>query len=438
VVTGLEIGKKAEKADRSLWRSKNVLPLLIIALCAEVGYAMLNLSTMPVYLRDERNFGEASSGLVLTSFLLSEAIFKSPMGTLCDRMGARLFIILGPLLSVISGVLSLLVPKQDGSVVESLVFIGLRVIDGIGIAMLWPAAFAEINRVVKDDQRQQAMSLMNFCYLLGIALAFPLGGIVNDLSGKKSAGIALAAAFLALAGLLALRFVPQGASHAEREEQEAHSTTVAGFLQSLKSIPSYLILAIVTFTGIGLPTYTFKFFPADEFKLSETQIGALVFPGAIAMAALNLPMGHLASRIGRARSVHIGLLLCAVGMWVIGSGMFAPAMRNPWLLALGGVPVGLGFLLAIPSWLASVSELDTTRRAGNLGAIMTAQGLGAIIGAPVGLAMYEKLAPVGETIHVGTTTLGPSFGRYSPFVATAVCVTVAFLFSLRILKPEPR
>jgi hypothetical protein len=58
--------------------------------------------------------------------------------------------------------------------------------------------------------------------------------------------------------------------------------------------------------------------------------------------------------------------------------------------------------------------------------------LGAIIGAPIGSTLYEKLQPVG--VQLG---LGESFGRYAPFAGCALCVMVGWLLSLRILK-DPR
>jgi MFS family permease len=80
--------------------------------------------------------------------------------------------------------------------------------------------------------------------------------------------------------------------------------------------------------------------------------------------------------------------------------------------------------------MASVSDLNPERRATNIGAIMTAQGVGAMIGAPIGSAMYEKLQPLGVSLR-----LGESFGRYSPFMGCAVCVGVAWALSLKILHP---
>jgi MFS family permease len=123
-------------------------------------------------------------------------------------------------------------------------------------------------------------------------------------------------------------------------------------------------------------------------------------------------------------------MLCTIGLSLIAIGGFLPFLRSPYLFGLAGLPAGLGFLLTIPAWMASVSDLNPERRATNIGAIMTAQGVGAMIGAPIGSAMYEKLQPLGVSLR-----LGESFGRYSPFMGCAICVGVAWALSLKILHP---
>ena len=179
----------------------------------------------------------------------------------------------------------------------------------------------------------------------------------------------------------------------------------------------------------GFPLAIFELFAFDQFQLSQSMIGALVLPCAIGMATASVPMSKYGERIGRTRAVHLGLLLASVGMWLIAVGAFIPMLRIPSIFALAGIPLGIGFLLAIPAWMASVSDIDPHCRGANLGAVMTAQGLGAIIGAPVGSFLYENLQPVGVDLH-----LGHSFGRYSPFVGCAVCFTVGFVLSLHVLR----
>ena len=382
---------------------------------------------MPIYLKNDRGFGESVIGLVMVTFLFFEAVFKSITGHIADRFGTRKLMIAGPAISIATSILSIFLPHKDGSALEVLAFVVLRAFDGIAVAMLWPAAFAQMNSVVEDDERQQAMSYLNACYMIGIALAYPLGGIANDLTHTHFAGIVLAAILFAGAA-----FASQRVAHAAPSIKDEHSGGFQDFIDSLKQIPEYLILAVVTFMGIGFPLAIFKLFPVDEFNLSESAIGLLILPCALAMAFLSGTMAKVGEKLGKVRAVHIGLFLCSIGVSLIALGAFLPFMRSIWFLAIGGLPVGIGFLLTIPAWMASVSDINPEKRATNIGAVMTAQGVGAMIGAPIGAAMYEKFQPLGIQLH-----LGASFGRYSPFVGCAACVIAGFLLSLRILR-EPK
>jgi DHA1 family multidrug resistance protein-like MFS transporter len=418
-------------AGLPVYKQQPVLRLLLIALLAELGYAVMNISTMPVYLKEDRDFGPSTISFVLVAYLFVEAAFKSPMGHLADRFGPKRLMIVGPAISIFTAVISIAVPHLDGAPAETFMFIGLRALDGLGAAMLWPAAFAAMNAVVSDEDRQQAMSLLNLCYLLGVAIAFEFGGIANDLTGTKYAGLLLAAVCFFAVSLASLHLVPK--IKPTRNESSEHGAGLNDFIACLHEIPQFLTLAAVTFIGIGFPMAIFKIFPADQFGYSETQIGSLICPGAIVMGLASIPMGRFADRIGRTRAVHVGMMLCTLGMALIGSGAFVTHLRQPWVLALGGIPVGIGFLMAIPAWMASVSDIDPEKRGANLGSVMTAQGIGAIIGAPIGGSLYEKLQPVG--MHLG---LGQSFGRYSPFLGCAICIGAGWILSLNILHERPK
>ena len=408
----------------SLLRRPAVLKLLLIALLAETGYAVMNLSTMQVYLRDDRHFGTGTIGLVIVAFLLAEAVFKSPMGHISDKIGPKKLMLIGPAMSVGTALVGLVIPRTGGGFLEVLAFLGLRSLDGLGAAMLWPAAYTAVSNAVDDSERQEVMSFLNLCYMVGIAIAFGVGGVANDLTHTKWAGMIMAASLFLAVAIMSWRFVPE-IDPALAQRDRPGESGLSDFAKSAKHIPTYLLLSLITFAGIGFPLAIFKFFLADQFQLSESMIGALVLPCALAMAGASVPMSKLGERMGRFRAVHLGLLLSAVGMWVVSSGAFIPLLRHPWILAIGGIPLGVGFLLTIPAWMASVSDIDPNCRGANLGAVMTAQGLGAIIGAPIGSYMYEHLQDVG---------LGQSFGRYSPFLGCAACLTLGFIFSLRVLR----
>ncbi|MCX7800725.1 MAG: MFS transporter [Fimbriimonadales bacterium] len=442
-----------------LWRRPRVARLLVVALLAEIGFAVLNISTMPVYLREDRGFGEGIIALVVTTFLLSEALFKGSMGHLADRHGRRRLMVLGTALTAFTPLLTMAVPGHWG-VGETLSLMALRVVDGLGAAMLWPAAFALMNDTVADGERQEAMSLLNMCYLVGIALALPIGGLVNDTlgpwfaewGGARVPSLLLASLLFAGVSVSAFRFVPSG-RELRRSRSELHGPAdgedLRTLLLSARRIPSYLLLGFVTFVGVGFPMVPIKLFAKDQFQMSETQFGVLVLPGAILMAALSVPMAKYGERIGRVRAVHLGMFLCTVGLAVISSGAFVPALRTAWVFGLGGIPLGIGFLLTIPAWYASVSELDPKTRAANIGAVMTAQGLGAIVGAPLGGLVYQHrywfadlyrsvlaAGGVDRWVHPeALRLLTEGFGRYTLFLGCLAFVLTGWLLGLRILRP---
>lgn len=416
----------------ALWRRPAVARLLLIALMAEMGYAMLNISTMPVYLKFERGFSEGWIGLVVTAFLLSEAVFKGWMGKLADRFGNRRLMTVGPLLTVATVLFTILIPGKGSSPDLVFSFVLMRAIDGLGAAMLWPAAFSAMSNAVGEEETQQAMSLLNACYLMGVALALPIGGIVNDLAGARWVSMAVAAGLFLGVALLVWRYVRDSVRSAAPASVPAvgHDTVpVDQLLGTATRIPAYLLLAALTFAGVGFPMAVIKLFAEEQFGMSESAFGLLVLPAALGMAAFSVPMSKLGERLGKAKAVHIGMGLCTLGISVIALGAFLPFMRSAWVLAVAGLPVGVGFLLAIPAWMASVSDLDPSCRAANVGAVMTAQGVGAIFGAPLGSWLYGALQPVG--VQLG---LGISFGHYAPFVGCAVCIGAGWALGLKLIR----
>lgn len=407
----------------SLVANPTVGRLLGITLLAEMGYAVLNISAMPMYLKFERGFGASLAGFALVAFLLSEALFKGPMGHLADRYGRKTLMTIGPALTVATSLLTLALPKDQG-VLEVAALLLLRVFDGLGAAMVWPAAFALMSDSVADEQRQRSMSLLNLCYLLGVALALPVGGLVNDLYSSKAASLYLAAGVFLAVAIGINRLLPGDHAHREAHPIEGEFK-IGDLISAMRKIPSYVVLSLITFVGIGFPMAIIKYFAEDQFDMSETRFGFMVvLPGAIAMAILSVPMSRLGEQLGRVRAVHLGMGLCTVGLTVVALGGFIEALREPAIIAIATAPIGVGFLLAIPSWMASVSDVDCKRRAANLGAVMTAQGMGAILGAPIGAFLYD---------HYGDTPAG----RYSPFMGCAVCVAIGWAMTLKLLKDKP-
>jgi MFS family permease len=392
--------------------------LVLMAGFAELGYVTLNISAMPVYLRDTIGLGESTVTAVGSMFLLTEAIFRAPMGMLSDRLGRRRLMLVGPSLTVFTALATVLVHHPVW-------FLLLRALDGIGAAMLWPAAYAAIGDTVPPERRSWAMSFLNMTYMSGIALGPLAGGLANDLTGAKTASFYLVAGLFAIAVLIIWRFYPH-----DHHEAHAHANPEKGefslraFFGAVRLVPGHLLLAFVVFFGTGLVMLLVKLYAMDEFQISETVFGlGLVFP-ALLIGALSVPIGHWSDRIGHIPSVRLGLAGGALVMWAI----VLPAKPHPLLVLLAAGVGALSFVLALAAWMAELSEVYPERRGIVLGAAGTAQGIGSILGALLGGVLYEHVSLTLGDWHIPSHRV--------PFIGCALMLTLGVLLSFLVLKPH--
>ncbi|MEI6512191.1 MAG: MFS transporter [bacterium] len=416
-------------------RRRIMVSLMAMAACAELGYATLNISCMPVFLTKTIGYPAGTMALIVGVYFLSEALFKSPMGHLSDRFGRKLFLVGGPAISIFTSLLTLLVGYARlhmGLDLASLAFIfaALRALDGLGAGMLWPVAFATMGEAVPTRQRASAMSLLNVTYMLGIAFGPLIGGTVNHLFHSDYASFYASAFLFSVAVIVGLSILPSNKSlaHLRSVSDESHplaelesSISIKALLENARRIPKYIALSFITYFAIGIPVLVVKLFALDEYHLSEIQFGALVMPPAIAMAVLSVPVGKLADKLGRALSMQIGLGVGALGMWAIS------LIPNTTVVLIVACFIGLGFLISLPAWLAAISEVDPRRRGAYLGAVMACQGIGFLLGSLVGGFLYSN-----TFIH--WSMLPWINDHYAPFLACAASLTIAFVMSLFFMK----
>ncbi|MDX2064588.1 MAG: MFS transporter [Fimbriimonadaceae bacterium] len=403
----------------ALLRRPGVLATVVVALLAEVAFAVLNLSTMPLFLLRELRLPESQIGLVMSAFLISEAALKRLTGAFGDRRGHARAVLYGALIAAVSAFVTVqaraLLPLFGWGGGMLALQIGLRALDGWAAALIWPNLFALNARAAGEADAPTSLGLINACYLIGIAIAFPLGGVLNDSAGTPAASVRFAAGlFLVVAigatSLFAVRAVDSPRSTAG----EARTAAVPS-----GKVPARLLaIGALVFGGIGFPTFIVKLLPMTQFQMSEAAFGAIILPAALTMAALAGPLAAWGQRLGQVRAIRTGLGLGLLGAMLPGCASVMPALRTPTLLAISSVPIGIGFLLAIPAWYSYVSA--TADRAGTgraIGAVMMAQGIGAILTAPVGSAWF-------------------GLNAYGPFVGTAACLSLAAGLAWGLPAPE--
>jgi MFS family permease len=167
--------------------------------------------------------------------------------------------------------------------------------------------------------------------------------------------------------------------------EEPERFKLSDLTRSFRAVPEMIVLACVTFLGMGMLTPIVKLYAVEHLGLSETQFGLLIAPIAAAMGISAVPLGRLGDRYGKCLAVCWGLFASAAAMWVLA------LFRSIFLAAAAGIVIGLGFTVAFPAWNALVLSVTSPDRRGEvLGAVGMAQGLAAIVGASLGAFIYSS------------------------------------------------
>ena len=120
-----------------------------------------------------------SLGWVVSSYILSTAIFLMPFGRLSDIVGRKLIFSLGILLFTISTFLIIFT--------HSILSLNiLRVFQGLSSAMIFGTSLAIITSVYKPGERGKAMGINITSTYLGLSLGPVIGGVLTQYFGWRS------------------------------------------------------------------------------------------------------------------------------------------------------------------------------------------------------------------------------------------------------------
>jgi len=116
-----------------------------------------------------------SSSLIFSSFFIGALLTMIPFGVLADAYGHRLFVILGVVLTLISGIIIILSDNFWMIVIA-------RFIEGAGCGAFFPSAFAMLSDM---DKKVQFIGEFNFILNLGLAVGLKLTGMLADTGIKN-------------------------------------------------------------------------------------------------------------------------------------------------------------------------------------------------------------------------------------------------------------
>ena len=394
--------------------NRELLHLSVVAASAYLAFGIMNQSAIPPLV--QARGWVVYIGVIYATFALTETLFKTPMGSLGDRVGRRPIYIGAALLAAGSAFL--------WTVVDRLwMILVIRTLDGIGSAGIWTTTIVAMGGAVGAQSRTTAMGVFTVAYLGGLALGPLVGGYANDHTGSVLTSFYIASALFLVAGALALFLVP------ERMAEETSATQPEGRCRSfisaiwlaLRSVPDFMFIAFVAFLSIGLLVPIMKLFAMDQLGMSEETYGLIVLPVVLILAAATLMSGRLARFWGTARSVHVGLAVSACAMFAVS------VIHQTWAFAGLATLIGMGFVIGMPAWLAVVSDMSAPNvRGAIIGALGTGQGLGLIAGVVLGSYLYNSVP-----IHAFGIRL---VSGYTPFIASAFGLTLSFILALIFIR----
>jgi DHA1 family tetracycline resistance protein-like MFS transporter len=139
------------------------------------------------YFRDAFGIDAGAAGLTLAAFFVPFAVLQYPVGSLSDRVGRFVPVVVGSVLYGVTIVAVVLAPVYPLAV-------ALMVLVGVCGAFVSPTTMALVTDVAPATERGVAMGGFNVFGSLGMLTGFVVGGVVTEWYGYL-------AAFLAVGGL---------------------------------------------------------------------------------------------------------------------------------------------------------------------------------------------------------------------------------------------
>jgi MFS family permease len=415
--------KNKDRAERITPRLKLGLKpninqfLLLILVNAFVG-AMIGLEQTVVPLLGKEEFGLESNVLVLSfiaSFGMVKAILNLFAGNLSDRWNRKKVLVLGWLFGIPVPLILLFAPSWDWILVANIML-------GVNQGLAWSMTVNMKIDLVGKEKRGLALGLNEFAGYIAVASVGFLTGYIAAAYGLKPYPFYLGIAFSLLGFIISVVLVKDTSRFTElelRQEQEEkvkreqqknqeerdessvirekraseksealidnNSVTENNldfkqvFLETswrnrslLAASQAGLVNNLIFGVTWGLFTLYFVSF---GISISDTAFLKALHPGV--WGFLQLATGPLSDSVGRKRLIYPGMIIQAVGIWIV---LFS---RSSYFgLIIGMTLLGVGTAFVYPTLLAAISDIANPHwRATSLGVYRFWRDLGFVFGA---------------------------------------------------------
>jgi len=402
------------KTDHSIF-TPFIFRMLFVLFFVEFVKGALLVTVLPVYMNSFLGLSAYTVGWALALQYAGDNLFRTPMGFIVDRIGYRIGIVVGV---VLSGVSVWIMAVAD----QGVWMIAAATLLGIGTSPLWPSVIAGATAEAGEHVRGTMMSIVYAAWLSGTGL----GPVVINFFIRETT---YRPAFWFLGGVLLCvlavsLFLPDKHKQREQAQSVIHTARQTGLWARLKAYiatvrstvdvsPLFYPALFLQNASIGLLAPVITLYAKDVLQLSNMMYSLfLVFGGGVTILLL-YPSGKLVDRYGTRWLLHIGFLLGSAAI-----AMFALTTERTlvWIMV---ALIGFSYALIIPAWNAMIaSYVPADRRALIWGFFLTIEGGGMVVGSILSGRLWD------------------SFGPQAPFFVSGLAMLTLFVLHLFISKPQ--
>jgi MFS family permease len=392
--------------------------------------AMIGLEQTVVPLLGKEEFGLESNVLVLSfiaSFGIVKAILNLFAGSLSDRWGRKNVLILGWLFGLPVPFILLFAPDWNW-------ILFANVLLGINQGLAWSMTVNMKIDLVGKEKRGLALGLNEFAGYLSVAVVGFLTGYLAATYGLKPYPFYLGIVFSVLGFIISLFIIKETKKFTlleikneqqeeEKENEERAKGTKAAPTEKKETIttitnPDSVTKSNLNFKEVFLETswknrsllavsqaglvnnlifgvswglFTL-YFVSFGISVSDTAFLKALHPGV--WGFLQLATGPLSDSVGRKKLIYPGMIIQAIGIWIIlfSEGSYAGLISGMSLL-------GIGTALVYPTLLAAISDIAHPQwRATSLGVYRFWRDLGFVFGA-VGIGFIADIYDLSIAIQ---------------------------------------
>lgn len=350
-----------------------------------IGFGIV-LPLLPLW-AEEFGASPAQVGALAATYALAQVIAAPIWGIVSDRVGRRPVI----LVSLVGASVGALLTGFAGSL--AMLFVA-RALHGASGAS-YVAAQAYVADVTSPERRARGMGMIGAAFGVGFVLGPAIGAglVLIDLR----APFIFAGALAALGFLVALRFLPESRSVADRARSAAQRVATR-LPRDAFGLLALTFLATAAFVGVEA---TFALFLERRLGYGPAAIALVfVYVGVSAAISQGLLVGPAARRFGETRMLFIGLVGTGVGMLAVGLS------QELWQVLLGVLVMAVAWGLVY----AGISTLMSLRagehgQGRTLGVLGSASGVARVVG-PLGAGFALGALGAPAPLLIGAALLG--------------------------------